>query len=73
MSDEKHSLARYVQRNGNRIEVVCFKCNCLGELNAEGFDLKSAALFQDAADLFAEFGWTCQTGNPMCAKCSDSQ
>jgi hypothetical protein len=42
----------------------------MGELNADGFDLKSGGLFHDAADSFAEFGWTCKNGNPLCAKCS---
>ena len=70
MTDASRPMGLHIQQNRDRMEILCAKCNCLGELDAIKFDTKSTDVWRDVAECFSAFGWTCKEGRTLCRKYS---
>ena len=71
MSDGVNSpIGLHIQRNHNRMEILCAKCDCMGELDATMFDINYPDVWRDVAKCFSAFGWSCKDGRCLCCRCA---
>lgn len=73
MSGASDAIRQHVQRNWRCMEILCAKCNFLGELDATQFDIHSPEIWQLAADCFSAQGWASKEGRPICPECASSK